>query len=65
MITRLLPAPHLAVDSCSSEAFCSWSIQKEMVNSQPRIPDPCVSEVIPKGVNSLMGMQLTNCVDPA
>ena len=23
VVARLLPAPHLAIDSCSSEAFCS------------------------------------------
>jgi hypothetical protein len=64
VVARLLPAPHLAIDTCSSEAFCSCRVQKEMVDSQPCIPAPCVSEVIPKRVDSLVRMQLTDCIHP-
>ncbi len=65
MIARLLPAADLAIDARAHEALGDRWAEKQMIDAQSGIALPGISEVIPKGVDALVRMQLAHRIGPA
>ena len=65
MIARLFPASYVPVDTGGKKAFGQSGAQHEVIDTQPCIPAPRVSEIVPKGVDAFCGMQLAQGIRPA
>jgi len=64
MIARLLPAADFAIDTGADEARSDRRAEKHMIDAQPGVALIGISEVIPKGVDTLAWMQLTHRIGP-
>src|SRR5579862_2335458 len=65
MIAGFFPAANFTIDACADESRrCRWT-QQQMIDTQARIARIVVSEIVPKGVDALLRMQLAQRVSPA
>jgi hypothetical protein len=58
MITRLLPATHLAVDAGGAQTRRECGIEQQVIDAQPRVARVSVTEVVPEGKDALPGVEL-------
>ena len=65
MIARLLPAADFAIDTGADEARSDRRAEKHVIDAQPGVALIGISEVIPKGVDTLAWMQLTHRIGPS
>src|ERR1700691_319950 len=65
MIARFLPAANGPIDSGAAKPWGQRAIQQQVIDSQARIASICISEVIPKRIDSLPRMKRSNRVCPS
>ena len=60
-----LPAAHLTIHAGSDEPTRDRRAEQQMVDAQAGVADPCVPEVVPKGVDAFVGVKRAQSVGPA
>ena len=65
MIARAFAAAHIAVDARLQEARRRRRAEQEMIDTQAGIAAPGVPEIIPKGVDGPVGMEMAKGVGPS
>ena len=65
VVTGFFPTPHLFVHTRFLELGKNFRRQQEVVDSQTGISLISISEVIPKGINCFVWMQMTQRISPA
>jgi hypothetical protein len=57
MIARLLPTAHLPVHVRRDQTVTNRWAEKQMIDTKACVPGPCVSIVIPEGIDALTGVK--------
>lgn len=65
MITCLLPGANLAVDTGGGEAGFEVGADKEVVDTETRVPAKGIAEVVPESIDGLGRMEIADSIGPA
>src|ERR1700737_2634332 len=65
VITRPLPATHVAINVGAGQSACDCGIDEQVVDAQTRVSRIGVPKIIPEGVNPLARMKRAQRVGPA
>ena len=65
MVARLFPAADFTIDPGVDEPCRGGGTQEQMIDPQPGVASISISEVVPKGVDTLVRVQLTHGIGPA
>ena len=65
MITGAVPAAHVAIDAGALQLSHQAVCEQQMVETQPRIPLPALSPIVPERVDRALGVDVAEGIDPA
>ena len=64
MIAGAMLVPDRPIDTSLSQTGCEHGAEQEMIKTEPGVPLPPVSHVVPECVDTFVAMQLTDGVSP-
>src|SRR3712207_623348 len=65
VVAGFLPPSDFAVHVCADKALRKRRAQKQMIDPEPRIAPPGVSEIVPECVDPLVRVEFAKRIEPA